>query len=143
MNIFNEFEEIVDKAIQINHEQRKRVPQTAYNDYHWAEEFCSIMIDVGRQVGKSIYAIKLGNKNPETSVIIVRTRRDVQRYKNDGALFDILTPHEVETYNLGQRKVYNTIIFDEPKFFSPPRKQLLPYFVVPGAFQTFISLGMT
>lgn len=142
MNEFCEaFESIVDQLVELNECNRLRFTDYKKSMHYnqWLCEFCTIKLNLGRAVGKSLYIKQNCQHN---DVVIVPTVEMKKNYKNEIDRHVFTIQEVMRMYpDVAYRYQPTTIFVDECKLKSEIMYHVYTVFGRPSLYQTFIVLG--
>jgi hypothetical protein len=134
---FDEFHSAITQLIALNKRFRPIEQRLNLSVSNWAEEFCTIKCDIGRQSGKSSY---INNVAEEGDLIVVMNQHLKNQLANTKC--EIMTASGISRSHING-KVYNTIFVDEPGFvFGLVERTKFYDYLAHNGEQTFVMLGI-
>lgn len=144
MNQFYTFEDIITTLISINKSMRRvGMREPAFRQqlswYAWAEEYCTVHIDVGRQMGKTSYIIK----HADTRDLVITATFNMKQYIQSATLNPtVLCVSEIMRRAVQSLPLFEIIYIDEPAYvFGLVKQRDLYQKLVKEQDQTFVLLG--
>lgn len=139
---YKDFENILFKLIELNHQNRDgKEARIMLSPQQWAYEYGTINCNIGRQTGKTRFITENCTVN---DVIIVPNHQMKKQYLQYNVHAKLMTAAELmrEQTERIHRLEFDTIYVDEPFFVFNQIKPALFYdALVHGYGQTFIFLG--
>ena len=131
------FDDAIKILILLNKKNRNRTNNLIYSFSDYAQEYCTVKCDVGRQIGKSTY---IKTHADALSVVVVMNDRMKQNFFISNRKFDLRTPSDLLN---NPQKEYETIYIDEPRFVFRSISVSTFYDLLSKSYnQTYIWLGM-
>ena len=62
--------ETLDRLIALNKKNRERLSNWKCNDPHYFRDFCTVVFDIGRQVGKTEYIKSTANETDDLIIVV-------------------------------------------------------------------------
>ncbi|HBD93009.1 MAG TPA: hypothetical protein DC057_02425 [Spirochaetia bacterium] len=128
----NDFFNVVDQLIELNKQNRNTTAKKYLDEISYLKQYCTIIVDIGRNVGKTTY---IRSRAKENDLIIVSSMFSIIGTKS----------HQEILYNQTsfRNNGYETIYIDEPKrcFAELNFDEFLQRIVNSKLEQTIICLG--
>lgn len=142
--MFKEFNKLVDSSIAINKMVREvyvEQSRSIRNQPAWyAQQFCTVDINIGRGVGKTQYIIDHAGHD---DLVLVGQDRFKARFKEKNSDVTILSCHEVQNA-IAHLTRFKNFWIDEPRMVFPKRQDLEEFYFRSASSeheQTYIFLG--
>lgn len=143
----NNFEDFVDYAISLNERLRNsdKILKEHMSPLHYAHEFCTIHLNIGRQSGKTKYII---DNATETDLVIVQNHYHAIDLKQNGCKAKVVGStnfnYELSERNRGLKNLtaINRVFIDEPKlcFENVTKENIFETVLFYNSFRATIKL---
>ena len=134
--IYKLFYDVIKILILLNKKRRVLIDKNLFSFSAYAQEYCTVKCDIGRQIGKSTYIKTYADHK---SLVVVWSKRMKQNFSNRN--FDVVCSHDLVA---GKKfPEYKTIYVDEPRFVFNNISISKFYDLLSKSYnQTYIWLGM-
>ena len=137
-DFFSKVEKTLLEVIALNKENRDRLNEWEhYSPTNYLKEFCTVHLDIGRQVGKTTFITKHANENDAVVTFL--------NWRNDKGIKVFSSSEDIARLRSKKEHSYKNIFIDEPDFVF---RRVAEYSEILEAFaskdyknQTFILLG--
>jgi hypothetical protein len=142
MSEFAAFKLLLDGLIAFNQDRRaaetlvSREIRNQYAPNQFAENFCTVACDAGRQTGKTEYIKQSADTN---SLVIVPSMKHGRAWFGNKPCFTVCT--EKMLHRIAAERTFSTIYVDEPRYALSDRSMMYQLLARRDADQTFILLG--
>ena len=104
------FDDAIKILILLNKKNRNTT-QNLYSFSDYAQEYCTVKCDVGRQIGKSTYI----KTHADDKSLVVMNNRMIKHFSIKNRKFDLCSPSDLlNNSHYLHKKKYETIYVDEP-----------------------------
>jgi len=114
MNTYDQFHTLLDQLIALNQQHRYAVnpgkARWGYPPIDFAKMFCTVVVDLGRQIGKTEY---IKQRADENSLVIVNTVQQGHAFYGQRTPFQVMSVDQLARGGATGRQ-FTTIYVDEP-----------------------------